>query len=139
MRIFVNYIYNKKDDTYRLLDTTGPATPDQKWAIYDTEEDIGEPLVLNVTNEKGQTWPVVYDRVRYEAENQKFRLALDDNGKVIEDPNGREFWFRKGTDISKLVYKDGRLQFETEEAADKATDEADPKPAPKAKKPAAKK
>ena len=108
-RILVNYIYNKTKDQFKILDQ-GCVLADQKVAVLETEEQIGEPLVVPINDVM-----TIVDRKRYELLNKKYKLSANNNSEVVEDENGVEVWLPRETDISKLRYIHGRLVMITEE------------------------
>lgn len=102
-RILVNYIHNKKDDSFELQNGRY-VLADMPVAILETEDIIDEALIVPI---KGN--PTVVDKKRYESINKKFKLAVDKDGKVYEDEKGTDIWLPKDTDVSKLIIKDGVL------------------------------
>lgn len=102
-RIYVNYIYNKAKDEYKVLDSEY-VYENQKVAVMETEDVIEVPLVVPINHKM-----TVVDRARFEAINKKFYLASDENGKVYEDTNGVELWLPKDTDVSRLRFINGQL------------------------------
>ena len=129
-KILVNYLYHKEKDEFEIQ--KGPYVfADMKVAVLETEDDVRVPLVVPIQNVM-----TVVDRSVYEQTNKKFYLAADEDGKVLEHPNGVEIWLPKDTDISKLRFINGRLvmvQPEENEA------ESEPKSIKRQEKPKAKK
>lgn len=102
-RILVNYIYDKAKDKFEIQKGCF-VFADMKVAVYETEEEIYEPLVVPIRNVM-----TVVDRERYEKVNKKFKLVADNNGNVCENEDGVEVWLPKDTDLKKLKYINGQL------------------------------
>ena len=102
-RVLVNYIYHKDTDTYEIL-RGSYVFADVSVAVLDTDLEIKNPLVVNI---KGN--PTIVERSVYESANKKFKLEVNDKGKVFESEKGQEVWLPKDTDISKLRIVNGQL------------------------------
>lgn len=102
-RVLVNYIYHKDTDTYEIL-RGSYVFADVSVAVLDTDFDIKKPLVVSI-----QGNPTIVDKDTYEATNKKFRLAVNDKGKVVESDKGMEVYLPKDTDIKTLRFINGQI------------------------------
>lgn len=108
-KILVNYNYNKTKDKYTLLNTD-VVFAELPVAVLESEQEIIEPLVVPINGVD-----TIVEKSVYTADNKKFKLALDENGNVIECEKGVDIWLPKDTDISKLAYVNNRLVLKEEE------------------------
>ena len=102
-RIIVNYIYHNDKDEFEILKGSY-VFADVNVAILDTNLQIKKPLVVSI-----QGNPTIVDKDTYEATNKKFRLAVNDKGKVVESDKGMEVYLPKDTDIKTLRYINGQI------------------------------
>lgn len=104
MRVLVNYIYHKNADKFEIQ-SGRYVMADMKVAVYETEMEINEPLVVPI---KGIM--TVVDKATYCRTNRKFRFTVNEDGSVKETPQGGfEIWLPINTDVSKLRYENGNL------------------------------
>lgn len=108
-KILVNYKYNKKTDTYTVLDNS-VVYADMPVAIMDMHVDYEEILVVPINNQN-----TVVDKNEYLQKHKLFKLKLNEDGSVLEDAKGTPIWLPKDTDISKLKYLNGQLVLVSEE------------------------
>lgn len=102
-KILVNYIYDKRNDKYEILDNKY-VFADLKIAVMDTELNIETPLVVPI-----QGASVIVDRKAYEKVNKLYYLKAKKDGKLCEDGSGFPIWLPKETDISKLRLQNGQV------------------------------
>ena len=109
-KILVNYKYNKKTDTYTLLEND-VVFADMPIAVMDMGAEYDDILVVPVNNTQ-----MVVDKVEYLKVNKLFTLSVaDESGTVIEDPKGALVWLPKDTDITKLRFINGQLVLVSED------------------------
>lgn len=114
-KILVNYIHNKRDDSFIVLDNKGYVLADMDVAVLDTEDTINEPLVVTIQNR-----PRIVDRKLYEKYNKKFKLIINKDGTVKEDEVGTlVIWLPKDTDLKKLRFINNQIVLVEEEGDDK--------------------
>lgn len=109
-KILVNYKYNKKNDTYSILEGE-VVFADMPVAVMDMGAEYESILVVPMDNVN-----TVVDKEEYLKVNKLFKLSVaDSEGTVVEDPNGAPIYLPKETDISKLKFINGQLVFVDEE------------------------
>ena len=97
-KILVNYTYNKMKDQYKILDTEYVFS-DLPIAVIESEDIINEPLLVNDNGVR-----MLVDKIEYTSTHTLFKLALDKDGKLVEDMNGVDFWAPMGTKFEDLEY-----------------------------------
>lgn len=103
-KILVNYKYNKKTDTFTIINN-GIVYADEPIAEMDMYAEYDEILVVPINKRK-----TVVDKEEYMKNNKIFKLILLSDGTVHEDnQNGQSVWLPKDTDISKLRFIDDQL------------------------------
>lgn len=112
-KILVNFKYNKKTDTYSLVEGD-VVFADMPIAIMDMGAEYDSILVVPMNNQN-----TVVDKEEYLKVNKLFKLAVDQEGNVSEDPNGVPIYLPKETDISKLKFINGQLVMEEEKEENK--------------------
>lgn len=108
-KILVNYKYNKKTDTYTLLNND-IVYADMPVAVMDLKDEFDEILVVPINGKN-----TVVDKEEYLKVHKQFKLKAIEDGVVIEDQNGTPVWLPKDTDITKLRFINGRLVLVSEE------------------------
>lgn len=109
-KILVNYKYNKKTDTYSLLEGD-VVFADMPVAVMDMGAEYESILVVPMNNVN-----TIVDKEEYLKHNKLFKLSVTDSeGTVAEDPNGTPIYLPKETDISKLKFINGQLVLVDEE------------------------
>jgi hypothetical protein len=108
-KILVNYTYNKKNNTYSLLDNN-VVFADMPVAIMDMGVEYDEILVIPINNQN-----TVVDKVEYLKINKQFKLIANEDRSVKEDVNGTPIWLPKDTDITKLRVINGQLVLVSED------------------------
>lgn len=102
-KILVNYAYNKKNDTYSLVNSDFVFV-DLPIAVMDINANYKSILVVPINGQN-----TVVDKDEYLSKNKLFKLAVDETGKVIENQNGVPTYLPKDTDLEKLMYINGQL------------------------------
>jgi hypothetical protein len=102
-KILVNYTYNKKKDTYSLIDN-GVVFVDMPIAVMELGAQYDEILIVPINQQN-----TVVDKEEYLNANKRFKLAVDEEGNVKEDDNGAFVWLPKNTDVSKLKVINNQL------------------------------
>ena len=102
-KILVNYLYNKKNDTYSLV-SNSVVFADMPIAVMEMGAQYDEILVVPINKQN-----TVVDKEEYLKTNKKFKLIADENGKVEESPNGVSIWLPKDTNIQNLRIINGQL------------------------------
>ena len=97
-KILVNYNYNKKKDKYTILDNEF-VFAELPIAVVESEDVIFEPFLINDNGVK-----ILVDKINYTSNHILFKLALDKDGKLVEDVNGVDFWAPLGTKFEDLEY-----------------------------------
>lgn len=109
-KILVNYKYNKKTDTYSLLEGE-VVFADMPVAVMDMGAEYESVLIVPMNNVN-----TVVDKEEYLKHNKLFKLSVaDSEGTVVEDPNGAAIYLPIETDISKLKFINGQLVMVDEE------------------------
>lgn len=108
-KILVNYRYNKKTDTYSLLNTD-VVFADMPVAIMDMGAEYDEVLIVPINNQN-----TVVDKNEYLKVNKQFKLSANEDGSVKEDINGIKLWLPKDTDITRLRVVNNQLMLVTED------------------------
>ena len=133
MRILVNYIYNKKEDKFEILEGKY-VLADQKFAVMDNEREYKEPIVIKLDGVD-----TVLDKVEYSKTHRVFRLITDEKtGKVLEHPEGSPIWLPIETDVNKLVFINGQLLLREDEPAQPEHPKEEKAETPKEEKPKSK-
>ena len=65
--------------------------------MIESEEVINEPMMINEDGVR-----TLVDKENYLSNHERFKLALDENGKLIETEDGMEFFAPKGTKFEDL-------------------------------------
>ena len=102
-KVLVNYNYDKKKDKYSILENEY-VFADLPIAVMETEDIINDPFVTIIDNLKH-----VVDRNQYMQTHKMFTLALDENGNLVENPNGMKFFTDLDVNFEDLELKDGQI------------------------------
>lgn len=102
-KIYVNYIYNKKKDTYKLC-PTDVVYVDAPTAVMEKNEEYDEVLVVPV---KGV--PTVVDKETFLEFHKAFYLSANGENIVEDEEHGIKMYLPKDTDISKLRYINNQI------------------------------
>lgn len=106
-KILVNYIYNKKSDTFKLRDSN-IVFADMPIAEMELDAEYDDILVVPINNRM-----TVVDKEEYLKTNKQFKLSVLPDGTVHEDnQNGTPVWLPKDTDINRLRFINGQLVLE---------------------------
>lgn len=108
-KILVNYKYNKKTDTYTLIEDD-VVFADMPVAIMEMGTDYDDILVVPINGQN-----TVVDKDEYLAIHKNFKLSVNEDGTVREDVTGTPVWLPKDTDITKLRFINGQLVLVSEE------------------------
>ena len=102
-KILVNYVYNKNNDTYSLVNSDFVFV-DLPIAVMDINADYKSILVVPINGQN-----TVVDKDEYLSKNKLFKLVADKDGNIREDQNGVPTYLPKDTDLTKLMYINGQL------------------------------
>lgn len=102
-QILVNYKYNKKNDTYSLLNNN-VVYADMPIAVMELGVEYNDILIVPI-NKKA----TVVEKEEYLSKNEKFLLIANEDGSVEEHEEGTAIWLPKDTDISKLRIINGQI------------------------------
>lgn len=102
-KILVNYTYNKKNDSYTLLNSD-VVFADMPIAIMEMGAEYDEILVVSIQNQN-----TIVDKAEYLSLNKQFKLAVNEDGTVVESEDGTSIWLPKNTDVTKLRIVNGQL------------------------------
>ena len=108
-KILVNYSYNKKKNKYNILESD-VVFAELPVALMDMDMDTEDILVVPIQGKN-----TVVDRKSYLEKHQLFRLTVNEDGTIKEDPNGAPIWLPKETKIPNLRLMNGQLVLIKEE------------------------
>ena len=102
-KILVNYVYNKNNDIYSLVNSDFVFV-DLPIAVMDINASYRSILVVPINGQN-----TVVDKDEYLSKNKLFKLVADKDGNIREDQNGVPTYLPKDTDLTKLMYINGQL------------------------------
>lgn len=101
-KILVNYKYNQKQDSYKVI-KNDVVFADMPVAIMEMEAEHDEILVVPINNVS-----TVVDKQEYLSLHKKVYLKVDGE-KVFEAVDGSPVYLPKQTDISKLKFINNQI------------------------------
>lgn len=102
-KILVNYKHNAKTDKYTLLQND-VVFADLPIAVMEMAAEYDDILVVPINKVN-----TVVDKEEYLKVNKLFKLSVDPDGTIKEDPNGVAVYLPKDTNVSKLKIVNGQL------------------------------
>lgn len=102
-KIYVNYSYNKKTDTYKVFKEEF-VYADEPTAVMDKNAEYDEVLVVPI---KGV--PTVVDKTEYLEYHKAFYLRVEGENIVEDAEKGSKIYLPKDTDISKLKFINNQI------------------------------
>lgn len=102
-KILVNYKYNKKEDSFKVLNYDH-IFADIPVAVMEMDTEYDDILVVPIKN-----IPTIVEKEEYLKIHKKFYLKADENGRLYEAADGHPIYLPKDTKLEELIYINGQI------------------------------